>query len=95
MIIEDVIQSDMVEFSEVPSNYYLLGLLSAFENRFQAMADNAMQEISWKQFFAIICMREAEEDPWMGNVMQILSEIKDTAMRKLAIDQLKCIARIS
>ena len=44
MIIEDVIQSDMVDFSEVPSNYYLLGLISAFENRFQAMADNTMQE---------------------------------------------------
>ncbi len=34
-------------------------------------------------------------DPWMEDVMQVLSEIKDPAMRKLAIDQLKCIARIS
>ena len=33
--------------------------------------------------------------PWMEDVMQVLSEIKDPAMRKLAIDQLKCIARIS
>ena len=30
----------------------------------------------------------------MEDVMQVFSEIKDPAMRKLAIDQLKCIARI-
>ena len=42
-----------------------------------------------------LLMGEAEEDPWMEDVMQVLSEIKDPAMRKLAIDQLKCIARIS
>ena len=72
MIIEDVIQSDMVEFSEVPSNYYLLGLLSAFENRFQAMADNAMQEISWKQFFAIICINMCKEPPTLRELSDIL-----------------------
>ena len=42
-----------------------------------------------------LLMGETEEDPWMEDVMQVLSEIKDPAMRKLAIDQLKCIARIS
>ncbi len=42
-----------------------------------------------------LLMGETEEDPWAEDVMQILSEIKDPAMRKLAIDQLKCIARIS
>ena len=72
MIIEDVIQSDMVEFSEVPLNYYLLGLLSAFENRFQAMADNAMQEISWKQFFAIICINMCKEPPTLRELSDIL-----------------------
>ena len=40
-------------------------------------------------------MGETEEDPWAEDVMQILSEIKDPAMMKLAIDQLKCIARVS
>jgi hypothetical protein len=42
-----------------------------------------------------LLMGEAEEDPWMEDVMQVLSEIKDPAMRKLAINQLRCIARIS
>lgn len=42
-----------------------------------------------------LLMGETEEDPWMEDVMQVLSEIKDPTMRKLSIDQLKCIARIS
>ena len=42
-----------------------------------------------------LLMGETEKDPWAEDVMQILSEIKDPTMRKLAIDQLKCIARIS
>ncbi len=42
-----------------------------------------------------LLMGETKEDPWAEDVMQILSEIKNTTMRKLAIDQLKCIARIS
>ncbi len=42
-----------------------------------------------------IILSTHEEDPWAEDVMQILSEIKDPAMRTLAIDQLKCIARIS
>ena len=72
MIIEDVIKSDMVDFSEVPSNYYLLGLISAFENRFQAMADNMMKEISWKQFFAIICINMCKEPPTLKELSDVL-----------------------
>jgi len=72
MIIEDVIQSDMVDFSEVPPSYYLLGLISAFENRFQAMADNMMKEISWKQFFAIICINMCKEPPTLKELSDVL-----------------------
>ena len=56
MKIQEVIRNNLVDFSNIPPSYYLLGLLSAFENRFQAMADRDMGEISWKQFFAIICI---------------------------------------
>ena len=72
MIIEDVIKSDKVDFAGIPSNYYLLGLLSAFENRFQAMADNTMKEISWKQFFAIICINMCKEPPTLRELSDIL-----------------------
>lgn len=72
MLIEEVMQNDNVDFSNIPSNYYLLGLLSAFENRFQAMADNTMQEISWKQFFAIICINMCKEPPTLKELSDIL-----------------------
>ena len=72
MRIEEVIQSDKVDLTGIPSGYYLIGLLSAFENRFQAMADNMMQEISWKQFFAIICINMCKEPPTLKELSDIL-----------------------
>ena len=72
MLIEEVMQNGNVDFSDIPSNYYLLGLLSAFENRFQAMADNTMQGISWKQFFAIICINMCKEPPTLKELSDIL-----------------------
>ncbi len=72
MLIEEVMQNSNVDFSNIPSNYYLLGLLSAFENRFQAMADNTMQEISWKQFFAIICINMCKKPPTLKELSDVL-----------------------
>ena len=72
MLLEEGVHNDNVDFSNIPSNYYLLGLISAFENRFQAMADNTMQEISWKQFFAIICINMCKEAPTLKELSDIL-----------------------
>ena len=72
MKIQEVIQNDLVDFSNIPPSYYLLGLLSAFENRFQAMADRDMGEISWKQFFAIICIDMCNEPPTLKELADIL-----------------------
>lgn len=47
---------DMVNFGEMPPQAFLLGLLSTFDNRYQACADKFFKEITWKQFFAIICI---------------------------------------
>ena len=72
MKIQQVIQNDLVDFSNIPPSYYLLGLLSAFENRFQAMADKDMGEISWKQFFAIICIDKCKQPPTLNELSEIL-----------------------
>ena len=72
MIIEDLVRSGHLDFSGIPLNYYLLGLLSAFENRFQAMADRTMGEISWKQFFAVICVSLCKEPPTLRELSGIL-----------------------
>lgn len=72
MFIEDLVQSGHLDFSGIPMNYYLLGLISAFENRFQAMADQLMQEVSWKQFFAIVCVNLCKEPPTLRELSEIL-----------------------
>lgn len=72
MTIEDVTNNEKVDFTGIPSSYYLLGLISAFENRFQAMADSTMKEISWKQFFAIICINMCKEPPTLKELSDVL-----------------------
>ena len=72
MTIEEVSNNENIDFTGIPSSYYLLGLISAFENRFQALADSMMKEISWKQFFAIICINMCKEPPTLKELSEIL-----------------------
>ena len=62
----------MSGISGVESSYFLIGLLSAFENRFQAVADSTMKEISWKQFFALICINMCKEKPTVKELAEIM-----------------------
>lgn len=72
MNIKEVINHENVDFTGIESSYFLIGLLSAFENRFQAVADKAMKEISWKQFFAIICTNMCKESPTIKELAEIM-----------------------
>lgn len=72
MNIKDVISSDKVDFTGVELSYFLIGLLSAFENRFQAVADSAMKEIILKQFFAIICISMCKDKPTVKELAEIM-----------------------
>ena len=72
MNIKEVIQNKNVDFTGIEISYFLVGLLSAFENRFQAMADRAMGEISWKQFFAVICINLCKESPTINELAEIM-----------------------
>lgn len=98
MNIKEVINSDKVDFTGIELSYFLLGLLSAFENRFQAVADSTMKEISWKQFFAIICINLCKDKPTvkelaeiMGsshqNVKQILLKLEKKGFVSIAVDE--------
>lgn len=98
MNIKEVISSEKVDFTGIESSYFLLGLLSAFENRFQAVADSAMKEISWKQFFAIICVNLCTNKPTvkelaeiMGsshqNVKQILLKLEKKGFVHITVDE--------
>ena len=98
MNIQEVIRNEKVDFKGIEMSYFLLGLLSAFENRFQAAADNAIKEISWKQFFAVICINLCKENPTvkelaeiMGsshqNVKQILLKLEKKGFVHITVDE--------
>ena len=98
MNLKEVIRSDKMNFTDIESSYFLLGLLSAFENRFQAMADSTMKEISWKQFFTIICINLCKTPPTvkelaeiMGsshqNVKQILLKLEKKGFVSITVDE--------
>ncbi len=72
MKISEVIHNENINFSGIDSSYFLIGLISAFENRFQAMADKTMNEISWKQFFAVICINLCRESPTINELAEIM-----------------------
>ena len=72
MKISDVIRNEKVNFTGIDSSYFLIGLLSAFENRFQAVADKIMKELSWKQFFAVICINLCKESPTIRELSEIM-----------------------
>ena len=72
MRISDVIRNEKVNFTGIDSSYFLIGLLSAFENRFQAVADKIMKELSWKQFFAVICINLCKESPTIRELSEIM-----------------------
>ena len=99
MRIEDVVNDENININEINSTYYLLGLLSAFQNRFQAMADTQMKEISWKQFFLIICINMCKGDPTIKelaeivgsshqNVKQLLLKLENKEFVEVYIDEI-------
>ena len=98
MNIKEVIQNKNVDFTGIELSYFLVGLLSAFENRFQAVADKTMKEVSWKQFFALICISLCKESPTikelaeiMGsshqNVKQILLKLEKKGFVDIVVDE--------
>ena len=69
----EIISSRQVEFGQMPPATFLLGLLSAFENRYQTVADSFFSEITWKQFFAIICINLCRENPTINELSDIMA----------------------
>lgn len=72
MNIEAMLDQGKVDFTGIPPEYFLIGLLTAFDNRFQASADRTMGEISWKQFFAVICINLCREAPTLKELAEIM-----------------------
>lgn len=96
--LRELLDGEILDFQGIESSFFLLGLISTFENRYQAKADNFFEEISWKQFFAIICINLCKESPTikelaeiMGsshqNVKQMLNKLVDKGYVKTVLDE--------
>ncbi|MGL5440712.1 MAG: MarR family winged helix-turn-helix transcriptional regulator [Filifactoraceae bacterium] len=66
------IKNARVDFKRVEPSFFLIGLLSIFENKYQAKADKYFQDITWKQFFTIICIRLFKNNPSLMELAQIM-----------------------
>ena len=69
---DEKMNMDNVEFGDMPPQAFLLGLLSAFDNRYQAAADAFFKEITWKQFFAVICINLCKEPPTINELSDVM-----------------------
>ena len=69
---DEAMNISKVEFGQMPPQAFLLGLLSAFDNRYQAAADKYFKEIIWKQFFAIICINLCKEAPTLNDLSEVM-----------------------
>lgn len=69
---DEYINFSKVEFGDMPPQAFMIGLLSAFDNRFQACADRFFREITWKQFFAIICINICKENPTIMELSEVM-----------------------
>ena len=94
----ELFESEMVDFSDIPAPFFLLGLLSAFDNSYQAAADAFFGELSWKQVFAIVCIDMCREAPTLGdlslvmgsshqNVKQILLKLEKKGFVEMKTDE--------
>ena len=68
----EIIGQNEVNLSEMPPGQFLLGFLSSFDNRFQACFDNCFPEITWKQFFAVICVKVCGKDPTINELSEVM-----------------------
>ena len=95
---DEAMKIENVKFGDMPPQPFLLGLLSAFDNRYQAAADAYFKEITWKQFFAIICINLCKEPPTLNelsdvmgsshqNVKQILLKLENKGFISTAADE--------
>ena len=69
---DEAMNIEKVTFGDMPPQPFFFFFLSAFDNRYQAAADAYFKEITWKQFFAIICINLCKEPPTLNELSDIM-----------------------
>lgn len=71
-MIYKVSETQNIDFGNMDSSFFLIGLLNEFMNRFQSYGDRFFEVISWKQCFLLICLQFFEEPPTLMEIAQVL-----------------------
>ena len=61
-----------MNFEGIEDAYFFVGQMTAFSNRFQTVADKFFEDISWKQCFALICIKMFEHAPTINELSAVL-----------------------
>ena len=62
------IPSTTHDLSHIEDRYYLFGMLAAFANRMQTVGDTVFEEVTWKQWFALLGASVLQPDPSVSQV---------------------------
>lgn len=93
-----IMKDERVSFAGIEDEFFLIGLLSAFDNGFQAKANASLVEISWKQMFAMVCIDLCRKPPTINelagvmetshqNVKQILLKLEKKNFVRMVVDE--------
>ncbi|NMD37770.1 MAG: hypothetical protein GYA87_03705 [Christensenellaceae bacterium] len=61
-----------VDLSNIDDRYYLFGMLTVFANRMQTVGDTVFEEITWKQWFALLGSSVLQPLPSVSQVANFL-----------------------
>lgn len=85
------------DLAQINRRHYLFALLTAFANRMQAVGDAVFEEVTWKQWFALLGVSAFEGEPSISqvadligtshqNVKQLLLRLQKAGFVRLAKD---------
>lgn len=98
MQFKERINEKLLKSQEIHPTAYLLGILSTFNNRYQTSANNYFKEVTWKQYFTLICIQLFNNPPILRdlaaamdsshqNVKQILNKLQKKGFIRLVEDE--------
>ena len=82
-----------INLDGIEDRYYLFGMLAAFANRMQTVGDSVFEEITWKQWFALLGASILQPSPSISQVadfvgtshqnMKLLLRLESTGLVRL------------
>lgn len=72
-----------IDLSGIEDRYYLFGMLAAFANRMQTVGDSVFEEITWKQWFALLGASILQPSPSISQVADFVGTSHQNMKRML------------